>query len=187
MMFRLVNAGTGAVLSIRDVASAGTGLTWRWAPDGETGRLWSPDGEAGGRWAPDGGADGPWEPVDMGDGTQQIRAVAGGRLLGDAGPRTQSWWFVPDGRRGIEHVPTGLRLGGPDCLWEADYRVNGCFKLRNARTGLPLGRLWRLRYGGAGAFRIQNAATGRVLCVTRAERIVEAGDGGTPDRLWRFL
>ena len=167
MVFRLVNAGTGAVLVLRDVSAHGDALTWRWSPD-----------EA---------VCGPWHPDDMGDGTQQLREVGTGRLLGDAGPRTQAWWFVPDGRRGIEHAATGVRLGGPDCRWEADYRVNGCFQLRNAVTGLVLGQLWRLRYGGAGTFRIQNAATGLVLGITRAERIVETGDGTGRDRLWRFV
>ncbi len=166
MVFRLVNAGTGAVLVLRDVAADGDALTWRWAPD---------DGVCG-----------PWQPADMGDGTQQLRELRTGRLLGDAGPRAQAWWFVPDGRRGIEHAATGVRLGGPDCSWEADYRVNGCFQLRNAETGSVLGQLWRLRYGGAGTFRIQNASTGQVLGLTRAERIVETGDGTSRDRLWRF-
>ncbi|MGA5305709.1 RICIN domain-containing protein [Nucisporomicrobium flavum] len=161
-----MNAGTGAVLVLRDVAADGDALTWRWAPD---------DGVCG-----------PWQPADMGDGTQQLRELRTGRLLGDAGPRAQAWWFVPDGRRGIEHAATGVRLGGPDCSWEADYRVNGCFQLRNAETGSVLGQLWRLRYGGAGTFRIQNASTGQVLGLTRAERIVETGDGTSRDRLWRF-
>jgi len=167
MVFRLVNAGTGAVLVLREVTADGDALTWRSAPDG--------------------GVCGPWQPADMGDGTQQLREVGSGRLLGDAGPRTQAWWFVPEGRRGIEHAGTGLRLGGADCRWTADYRVNGCFQLANADTGLVLGQLWRLRYGGGGAFRIQNAETGRVLSLTRAERLVETADGAGRDRLWRFL
>ncbi|BCJ48885.1 hypothetical protein Asp14428_03600 [Actinoplanes sp. NBRC 14428] len=174
MLFRLVNAGTGAVLPIRDVTPVGNALTWQWAPPRPP-----PPGRAGGEL---------WEPVDMGDGTQQLRDLAGGgRLLGEAGPRARAWWFVPDGPHTIEHARTGLRLGGEGCRWEADYRVNGCFQLRDAETGRALGRLWRLRYGGAGTFRIQNAATGRVLSVTPGGRVAEVGDGRTPDRLWRFL
>jgi DUF1680 family protein len=105
--YRLVNAGTGLVLGVRDMSTADGGLAVQWGDTGTADHNWEmiPDGGAvrfrnvhSGKvlgvdgmstadnarvlqWADNGTADHRWTLVDNGDGTHRIRNVHSGKLL----------------------------------------------------------------------------------------------------------
>ncbi|MFC6017922.1 beta-L-arabinofuranosidase domain-containing protein [Plantactinospora solaniradicis] len=106
--YKLVNAGTGLVLGIRDMSTADGGLAVQWGDSGTADHQWVviTDGNAvrfrnvnSGKvlgvqdmstadnatvlqWADNGTADHRWTLVDNGDGTHRIRNVNSGKLLG---------------------------------------------------------------------------------------------------------
>jgi DUF1680 family protein len=105
---RLVNAGTGLVLGVRDMSTADGGLAVQWGDTGTADHNWVvvPDGDAvklrnvnSGKvlgvenmstadnarvlqWADNGTADHRWQLLANGDGTYRIRNVNSGKLLG---------------------------------------------------------------------------------------------------------
>jgi DUF1680 family protein len=106
--YRLVNAGTGLVLGIQDMATTDGGLAVQWGDTGTADHRWTivTDGDAvkirninSGKvlgvenmstadnarvlqWSDNGTADHRWTLVDNGDGTHKIRNVHTGKLLG---------------------------------------------------------------------------------------------------------
>ena len=106
--YRLVNAGSGLVLGIKDMSTADGGLALQWGDSGTADHNWTivTDGDAvklrnvnSGKvlgvenmstadnarvlqWSDNGTADHRWTLVDNGDGTYKIRNVHTGKLLG---------------------------------------------------------------------------------------------------------
>ncbi|HEX6340154.1 beta-L-arabinofuranosidase domain-containing protein [Umezawaea sp.] len=175
---RLVNAGTGLVLGVRDMSTADGGLavqwndtgtpdhTWRLVADGSAVRL--RNGHSGKvlgvenastaddarvlQWSDTGTADHRWTVVDHGDGTHGLRNANSGKLLGILGGSTAA------GAQAVQDPDNG----------SADNR-------------------WR--FVPVGARRIQNAASGLVLGVRDMSTadggaVVQWEDNGTADHLW---
>ncbi|MFY1671323.1 beta-L-arabinofuranosidase domain-containing protein [Plantactinospora sp. WMMB334] len=106
--YRLVNAGTGLVLGIRDMSTADGGLAVQWGDSGTADHNWIVVTEGSAvklrnvhsgkvlgvenmstannarvlQWADNGTADHLWTLLDQGDGTYKIRNVHTGKLLG---------------------------------------------------------------------------------------------------------
>ena len=176
--YRLVNAGTGLVLGVRDMSTADGGLAVQWGDTGTADHNWQviADGSAvrlrnlnSGKvlgvenmstadnarvlqWSDSGTADHRWTVVDVGDGTHKLGNVNSGKLLA---------------------VLDGSTASGAQVVQDPD---NGTADNR-----------WR--FAPTGTRRVQNLASGLVLGVRDMSTadgglIVQWDDSGTADHLW---
>ncbi|MEO6091130.1 MAG: beta-L-arabinofuranosidase domain-containing protein [Umezawaea sp.] len=176
--YRLVNAGTGLVLGVRDMSTADGGLAVQWSDTGTADHNWQviADGSAvklrnlnSGKvlgvenmstadnarvlqWSDNGTADHRWTVVDVGDGTHKLGNVNSGKLLA---------------------VLNGSTTAGTQVVQDPD---NGTADNR-----------WR--FVPTGARRVQNLASGFVLGVQDMSTAdgglaVQWDDSGTADHLW---
>jgi uncharacterized protein len=176
--YRLVNAGTGLVLGVRDMSTADGGLAVQWGDTGTADHNWQviADGSAvklrnlnSGKvlgvenmstadnaralqWSDNGTADHRWTVVDVGDGTHKLGNVNSGKLLA---------------------VLNGSTAAGAQVIQDPD---NGTADNR-----------WR--FVPTGARRVQNLASGLVLGVRDMSTAdgglaVQWDDSGTADHLW---
>ncbi|MER5730729.1 beta-L-arabinofuranosidase domain-containing protein [Streptomyces sp. NPDC002138] len=176
--FRLVNAGSGLVLGIRDMSGA--------------------DGAPALQWSDSGTADHDWVPVADGDALR-LRNAHSGKVLGvrnmstadnasvlqwsDTGTADHRWSVVEaaDGAYGLRNANSGKMLGITDASL-----AQGALAVQAPDTAAPTSR-WR--FVPSGTRRIQNVAGGLVLGVlnmaaTDGAPVIQWGDNGTADHLW---
>ncbi|GIJ51427.1 hypothetical protein Val02_83130 [Virgisporangium aliadipatigenens] len=102
---KLVNAGTGLVLGVQNMATGDGGLAVQW---GDTGT-----------------ADQRWNVVDNGDGTRKLRNVNSGKVLGVENMSTA------DNARVLQWSDTGTA----DHRWTLLDNGDGTVRIRNAHSG----------------------------------------------------
>ncbi|MFG3054744.1 beta-L-arabinofuranosidase domain-containing protein [Kitasatospora sp. NPDC048239] len=176
--FRLLNAGSGLLLGIRDMSTA--------------------DGAPALQWGDNGTADHDWALVV--DGTAlRLRNANSGRVLGvqdmstadgaqvlqwsDSGTADHRWSVVEaaDGAHGLRNANSGKLLG-----IAGGSLAQGAPAVQVADTSSPTGRWW---FVPTGTRCIQNAASGLVLGVlgmstADGATAIQWDDNGTADHLW---
>lgn len=176
--FRLLNAGSGQVLGIKDMSTA--------------------DGAPALQWGDTGTADHDWVPVV--DGTAlRLRNANSGKVLGvqsmstadnaqvlqwsDNGTADHRWSVVEtaDGSHGLRNADSGKFLGVAGAS-----TTQGALAVQAPDTGSATSRWW---FVPTGTRRIQNVNNGLLLGVQTMSTsdgalVIQWGDNGTADHLW---
>ncbi|MFI6151775.1 beta-L-arabinofuranosidase domain-containing protein [Kitasatospora sp. NPDC051170] len=176
--FRLLNAGSGLVLGVRDMSTA----------DGAPALQWGDSGTADHDWAlvPDGAAL-RLRNANSGKvlGVQNMSTADGAQVLqwSDSGTADHRWSVVEaaGGAHGLVNANSGKPLG-----IAGGSLAQGASAVQVADTSAPTSRWW---FVPTGTRRVQNVASGLLLGVqgmstADGAAVIQWGDNGTADHLW---